>query len=310
MIDQHATASPSEMVRPAGEGKGGPSGELDLDDARQVVARALAEDLRYGPDATTEATVPVAATATAELTPRAAGVLAGAPVALAVFVAVLGTGGYDVLAARPDGGTLAAGQPALVIRGAVRGLLTAERTALNLLCHLSGIATATASWASAVAGTGCVIRDSRKTLPGLRLLQKYAVRCGGGRNHRMGLGDAVLIKDNHVVAAGSVAEAMRLARERAAGLPCEVEVDDLDELAQALTAGADEVLLDNFTPQGCARAVRLRDETSPRTRLEASGGLRLGNAREYAETGVDYLAVGALTHSAPALDIGMDLTRE
>ncbi|WAL67292.1 carboxylating nicotinate-nucleotide diphosphorylase [Amycolatopsis cynarae] len=281
--------------------------DLDHEDLRRVVETALAEDLRYGPDATTLATVPGDATATAELTPRVNGTLAGLPAALAVFDHVLG-GDYEVLRASRDGAKLVAGEPALVVRGPVRGLLTAERTALNLLCHLSGIATATAAWVSEVDGTGCAVRDSRKTLPGLRLLQKYAVRCGGGVNHRMGLGDAVLIKDNHVVAAGSVTAALRAAREHAAGLPCEVEVDNLDQLAEALRAGADEVLLDNFVPEDCAAAVRLRDEVSPKTRLEASGGLRLENARAYAETGVDYLAVGALTHSSPALDLGMDLS--
>ncbi|GHF84710.1 nicotinate-nucleotide pyrophosphorylase (carboxylating) [Amycolatopsis bartoniae] len=280
--------------------------DLDLQDVRRVVELALAEDLRYGPDATTNATVPESATARAEVTPRVNGTLAGLPAALAVFDQVLGDG-YEVLSALEDGSKLVAGEPALVLRGSVRGLLTAERTALNLLCHLSGVATATAAWVSAVDGTGCRIRDSRKTLPGLRLLQKYAVRCGGGVNHRMGLGDAVLIKDNHVVAAGSVTAALAAAREHAAGLPCEVEVDTLDQLAEALAAGADEVLLDNFTPEDCARAVRARDELSPKTRLEASGGLKLHNAREYAESGVDFLAVGGLTHSSPALDLGLDL---
>ncbi len=280
--------------------------EPDAGEVRRVVTTALEEDLRYGADVTTEATVPEGATAVAELTPRAPGVLAGVEVATAVFDAVLGDG-YDVVSRRPDGSRLSPGEPALVVRGAVRGLLTAERTALNLLCHLSGIATATAAWVAAVSGTGCAIRDSRKTLPGLRALEKYAVRCGGGVNHRMGLGDAVLIKDNHVVAAGSVTEALRLARERAGELPCEVEVDDLAQLVEALEAGADEVLLDNLGPRDCGRAVELRDELSPKTRLEASGGLTLAVARDYAETGVDYLAVGALTHSAPALDIGMDL---
>ncbi len=280
--------------------------EPDVAEVRRVVTTALEEDLRYGPDVTTEATVPEGATAVAELTPRAPGVLAGVEVATAVFDAVLGDG-YDVVSRLPDGSGLSPGEPALVVRGTVRGLLTAERTALNLLCHLSGVATATAAWVTAVAGTGCAIRDSRKTLPGLRALEKYAVRCGGGVNHRMGLGDAVLIKDNHVVAAGSVTEALRLARERAGELPCEVEVDDLGQLVEALEAGADEVLLDNLGPRDCGRAVELRDELSPKTRLEASGGLTLAVARDYAETGVDYLAVGALTHSAPALDIGMDL---
>ncbi len=282
----------------------------DPDEVRRVVATALEEDLRYGPDATTEATVPAGATAVAELTPRTGGVLAGVGIARTVFDTVFAdrTGpGHEVLTARADGARLAAGEPALVVRGGVRGLLTAERTALNLLCHLSGVATATAAWVDRVAGTGCVIRDSRKTLPGLRALEKYAVRCGGGRNHRLGLGDAVLIKDNHVVAAGSVTEALRLARQRAADLPCEVEVDRIDQLTEALRAGADEVLLDNFTPDACAEAVRLRDRLSPATRLEASGGLRLDNAAAYAASGVDYLAVGALTHSSPALDLGMDL---
>jgi nicotinate-nucleotide pyrophosphorylase (carboxylating) len=178
---------------------------------------------------------------------------------------------------------------------------------LNLVCHLSGVATTTAAWVSEVDGTGCAIRDSRKTLPGLRLLEKYAVRRGGGVNHRLGLGDAMLIKDNHVLAAGSVTRALRAARRHAATLACEVEVDDFRQLEEALTAGADEVLLDNFTPEQCVRAVALRDEAAPKTRLEASGGLRLENARAYAESGVDFLAVGALTHSAAALDLGMDL---
>ncbi|WP_414938036.1 carboxylating nicotinate-nucleotide diphosphorylase [Amycolatopsis sp. cmx-11-51] len=279
---------------------------LDVADVHRVVTTALTEDLRYGPDATTNATVPESANALAELTPRTSGVVAGIPVALAVFDLVLGED-LEILAARDDGDRLIAGEPALVVRGPVRGLLTAERTALNLLCHLSGIATATAAWVAALDGTGCRVRDSRKTLPGLRLLEKYAVRAGGGVNHRLGLGDAVLIKDNHVVAAGSVTAALAAAREHAPELHCEVEVDDLAQLEEALTAGTDEVLLDNFTPAECAKAVDRRDEVSPKTRLESSGGLRLDLARAYAESGVDFLAVGALTHSSPALDLGMDL---
>jgi nicotinate-nucleotide pyrophosphorylase (carboxylating) len=279
---------------------------LEVDDVLRVITTALGEDLRYGPDATTEATVPADAKALAELTPRVDGTVAGLPVALAVFDAVLGSR-YEVLARREDGSRLVAGEPALVLRGSVRGLLTAERTALNLLCHLSGIATATAAWVSEVDGTGCAIRDTRKTLPGLRALEKYAVRCGGGVNHRLGLGDAVLIKDNHIVAAGSVVQAMQAVRDHAPTLACEVEVDDLGQLDEALAAGAHEVLLDNFTPEQCARAVARRDELSPKTRLESSGGLQLQNARAYAETGVDYLSVGALTHSVVALDLGLDL---
>ncbi|MGW7537299.1 carboxylating nicotinate-nucleotide diphosphorylase [Amycolatopsis sp. NPDC054798] len=279
---------------------------LDVADVRRVVTTALEEDLRYGPDATTASTVPADARAVAELTPRVAGVVAGIPVALAVFDEVLGAD-YEVVSIREDGSAAVAGEPVLVLRGPVRGLLTAERTALNLLCLLSGVATATAAWVSAIEGTGAAVRDSRKTLPGLRLLQKYAVRCGGGVNHRMGLGDAVLIKDNHVVAAGSVTAALAAAREQAPQLACEVEVDDLAQLDEALAAGADEVLLDNFTPEECVKAVARRDEVSPKTRLESSGGLTLDRARPYAESGVDYLSVGGLTHSSPALDLGMDL---
>ncbi|MFC5993334.1 carboxylating nicotinate-nucleotide diphosphorylase [Pseudonocardia hispaniensis] len=277
----------------------------DLQDLRRVVDTALAEDLRYGPDATTAATVAADAVAVAEFTPRRGGVLAGLPAARAVLDTVLGPGGYEVLAELTDGDRLVAGEPALVLRAPVRGLLTAERTALNLLCHLSGVASATRLWVDAVAGTGAAIRDTRKTLPGLRLLEKYAVRCGGGVNHRLGLGDAVLIKDNHVAAAGSVGAALAAVRAQVPGLPCEVEVDSLAQLDEVLALDAELVLLDNFSVDDTAEAVRRRGERT--TRLESSGGLALDNARAYAETGVDYLAVGALTHSVTALDIGLDL---
>ncbi|MGW0519393.1 carboxylating nicotinate-nucleotide diphosphorylase [Crossiella sp. NPDC003009] len=278
---------------------------LDVDDVQRVISLALGEDLRYGPDATTDATVPREAVAEADLNPRKGGVLAGGVVALAVFDTVIGAENYEVLELRKDGEKLSPGESALRLRGPVRGLLTAERTALNLVCHLSGVATATAAWVDAVNGTGCVVRDSRKTLPGLRLLQKYAVRCGGGENHRLGLGDAVLIKDNHVVAAGGVVQALKLARQHAPHLPCEVEVTSLEELDLVLGEEASLVLLDNFTPEQCAEAVRRAAGTA--TKLEASGGLTLDVARQYAETGVDYLAVGGLTHSSPALDLGLDL---
>jgi nicotinate-nucleotide pyrophosphorylase (carboxylating) len=279
--------------------------DIDLEDLRRVVLTALAEDLRYGPDATTEATVPADAVATASISPRAVGTLAGLPAVRAVFDEVIGD--YEVLAESSDGTRVHPGDDALVVRAPVRKLLTAERTALNLLCHLSGVATATAAWVDAVAGTGAAIRDSRKTLPGLRLLEKYAVRKGGGVNHRLGLGDAVLIKDNHVAAAGSVAAALKAARSRAPELPCEVEVDSLDQLDEALAEQAELVLLDNFTPQDCGTAVRRVADLGAATKLEVSGGLRIADARVYAETGVDYLSVGALTHSAPALDLGLDL---
>jgi nicotinate-nucleotide pyrophosphorylase (carboxylating) len=278
---------------------------IDVDDLRRVVTTALEEDLRYGPDATTTATVPADAVATASISPRAFGTLAGLPAVLAVFDEVIGE--YEVLSTMEDGDHVRPSDDVLVVRAPVRALLTAERTALNLLCHLSGVATATAEWVEAVAGTDVAIRDSRKTLPGLRLLEKYAVRRGGGVNHRMGLGDAVLIKDNHVAAAGSVAAALRAARELAPTLPCEVEVDSLDQLDEALAEHAELVLLDNFTPEHCVTAVRRVADLGAPTKLEVSGGLKIADARVYAETGVDYLSVGALTHSAPALDLGLDL---
>ncbi|HEY4422348.1 MAG TPA: carboxylating nicotinate-nucleotide diphosphorylase [Pseudonocardia sp.] len=286
----------------------------DLDDLQRVVETALGEDLRYGPDATTAATVPADAVAVAAFTARKPGVLAGVPAVLAVLDAVLGQNGrgsdgsargFEVLDARSDGDRLAAGDAALTVRAPVRGLLTAERTALNLLCHLSGVATATAAWVDAVTGTAARIRDTRKTMPGLRLLEKYAVRCGGGVNHRLGLGDAVLIKDNHVAAAGSVSAALAAARSRAPGLPCEVEVDTLEQLDEVLALDAELVLLDNFSVDDTREAVRRRGDRP--TQLESSGGLVLANAREYAATGVDYLSVGALTHSVMALDLGLDL---
>jgi nicotinate-nucleotide pyrophosphorylase (carboxylating) len=281
------------------------SGVIDQEDLRRVVRTALEEDLRYGPDATTAATVPSDAVATATISPRAFGTLAGLPAVRAVFDEVIGS--YEVLSTMDDGTRVRPSDDVLVVRAPVRALLTAERTALNLLCHLSGVATATAAWVDAVAGTDVRIRDSRKTLPGLRLLEKYAVRQGGGVNHRLGLGDAVLIKDNHVAAAGSVTAALRAARAQAPELPCEVEVDTLDQLAEALAEKAELVLLDNFTPERCVTAVRRVADLGAPTKLEVSGGLKLADARVYAETGVDYLSVGALTHSAPALDLGLDL---
>jgi nicotinate-nucleotide pyrophosphorylase (carboxylating) len=287
----------------AGVGGATEIGVPDPEDLARVVQTALDEDLRYGPDATTAATVPADAVAVGEFSPRAAGVLAGAPVALRVLELVVP--GFEVLSALPDGSRLVPGEPALVVRAPVRGLLTAERTALNLLCHLSGVATATRRWVDAVEGTGAVIRDTRKTLPGLRLLEKYAVRCGGGMNHRLGLGDAVLIKDNHVAAAGSVSAALTAARAAAPDLPCEVEVDSLEQLDEVLALNAELILLDNFSPAQTADAVRRRGSLP--TLLESSGGLVLANAREYAETGVDFISVGGLTHSVTALDLGLDL---
>lgn len=279
----------------------------EIADARALIARALDEDLRYGPDVTTLATVAADATTTGSVVAREAGVLAGGEIALIVFDEVLGADGYRVTHRAPDGTRLEAGGAALTVEAPTRGLLTAERTMLNLLCHLSGIATATAAWVDAVSGTSAQIRDTRKTLPGLRSLQKYAVRVGGGVNHRLGLGDAALIKDNHVAAAGSVVAALRQVRAAAPERPCEVEVDSLEQLDEVLAEGVELVLLDNFPVWQTQIAVQRRAARSPHTKLESSGGLSLDTAAEYAGTGVDYLAVGALTHSVRVLDLGLDL---
>lgn len=279
----------------------------EVGEARAVIARALDEDLRYGPDVTTLATVAADAHTTAAVVSREPGVVAGLDVALLVLDEVLGADGYRVAHRVADGTRLEAGGVALTVEGPTRGLLTAERTLLNLVCHLSGIATATAAWVDAVSGTGAQIRDTRKTLPGLRALQKYAVRVGGGTNHRMGLGDAALIKDNHVAAAGSVVAALRQVRSAAPDLPCEVEVDSLEQLDEVLAEDVELVLLDNFPVWQTQIAVQRRDARSPKTKLESSGGLALENAADYAGTGVDYLAVGALTHSVRVLDLGLDL---
>jgi len=278
---------------------------LDPDDTERVVRGALAEDLRYGPDVTSAATATAGARAVAGVVAREPGVLAGLPVALAVLDAA----GVPPEAAEPrhaDGDRIAAGAEVLRIRSGLRELLGAERTLLNVLTHLSGIATATRAWADALSGTGCAVRDTRKTTPGLRQLEKYAVRCGGGLNHRMGLGDAALIKDNHVVAAGSVTKAIEAVRAVAPALPLEVECDDLTQVGEALAAGAQLILLDNMELADLRAAVALA-KRYPSVRLEASGGLRLATARAVAETGVDFVAVGALTHSSQALDLGLDM---
>jgi len=281
--------------------------DCELDAARDTIRRGLQEDLRYGPDVTTLATVADGAIATASMVPREPGVIAGLDVALLVLDEVLGSGAYRVLDRVEDGARLQPGQSLLTVRAKTRGLLTAERTMLNLICHLSGIATTTAAWVDAVRGTNAKVRDTRKTLPGLRMLQKYAVRVGGGVNHRLGLGDAALIKDNHVAAAGSVVEALRAVREAAPDLPCEVEVDSLEQLDEVLAEKPELVLLDNFPVWQTQTAVQRRDARAPAVLLESSGGLSLENAATYAATGVDYLAVGALTHSVRALDIGLDM---
>lgn len=274
---------------------------IEADYLRQLADGALAEDLAGGVDVTTIATVDPAHMSRLDLVARAPGVVAGLPVAAVVLERM---GRTTVSLSVADGDTVEAGQVLLSAVGPTVDLLTAERSALNLLCHLSGVATATAKWAEALAGSTTRVRDTRKTTPGLRVLEKYAVRCGGGVNHRMFLSDAALVKDNHVVAAGGVAEAFAAVRRRFPDIPIEVEVDTLEQLDHVLAAGADLVLLDNFTDEELSQAVR---HTAGRATLEASGGITLERARRVAATGVDFVAVGALTHSAPVLDIGADL---
>lgn len=279
---------------------------LDPDAVAGVIRTALAEDLGDGVDITCEATVPADHRSVVDLVARQPGVLAGGPVAAAVFD-IVGDGQCLVAMPLADGAALAPGDVVLTVTGPTRAVLTAERTALNLLGHLSGVATATRAWVDAIAGTGAVVRDTRKTMPGLRALEKYAVRCGGGTNHRMGLFDSALIKDNHVAAAGGVVAAYRAVRQRWPQAPVQVEVDSLEQLRQVLDAGATQVLLDNFTPGQMRTAVALN---AGRAVLEASGGLTVADAAEVAATGVDSIAVGALTHSATVLDIGADYRRE
>ncbi|MBP2704285.1 L-aspartate oxidase [Microbispora sp. RL4-1S] len=278
---------------------------LDPDDLLRLIRVALEEDLAGGLDVTSAATIPAGQAAAGDLVARRSGVVAGLPVAEAVFRQA--GAAIEVERHARDGDRVRAGEVLMTVRGTTRDLLTLERTALNLLTHLSGVATATRRWADAVEGTRARVRDTRKTLPGLRALEKYAVRCGGGVNHRMGLHDAALIKDNHVVAAGGVAAAFRAVRDAFPGLPIEVEVDRIDQIEPVLAEGAEEILLDNFTVEQLAEAVHL---VAGRARLESSGGLTLEDARAVAATGVDYLAVGALTHSAPVLDVGLDLRGE
>ena len=275
---------------------------LDADHVSSVARLTLAEDLAGGVDVTSVATVPEHLMGTAAFVPRQAGVVAGIGVAMAVLDLV---GGVEVLSCGRDGDRAEPGRAVLEVRGPVRALLTAERSALNLLCHLSGVATLTAAWVAAVAGTDARIRDTRKTMPGLRLLEKYAVRAGGGVNHRMGLSDAALVKDNHVIAAGGVAAAFAAVRREFPGLDVEVECDTLEQVREVIAAGVDLVLLDNMTLEQLRAAVALCRPAGVRT--EASGGLTLASARDVAGTGVDFLAVGALTHSAPVLDLGVDL---
>jgi nicotinate-nucleotide pyrophosphorylase (carboxylating) len=299
MLDVHPiSAATASTLRTAG---------LDPEAVARLVVTALEEDLADGIDVTSTATVALDLVSTATFATRAGGVIAGLSVAAAVIEMVCGerASAFDMLVV--DGTPVEPGTPIATVTAPTRLLLTAERTALNLLCHLSGVATLTRRWADALEGTKARVRDTRKTTPGLRALEKYAVRCGGGFNHRMGLYDMALVKDNHVAAAGGVAEAFALVRELADTIAVEIEVDSIDGLRTAIEAGADEVLIDNFTPDLMRAAVAVRDEMDRSVVIEASGGLTVETARLVGETGVDFIAVGELTHSARVLDIGLDL---
>lgn len=275
---------------------------LDPREVYDAVVDAVDEDLP-GPDVTTEATIPADATAWADFVARADGVVAGTAVAELVLRFVAGDRA-DITRKVDDGQRVRRGDVVMSVHGSVRHLLTAERTALNYLGRLSGVATTTRTWVDALEGTAARVRDTRKTTPHLRMLEKYAVRCGGGTNHRATLSDQALVKDNHVLAAGGVVEAYEAVRRRFPEVPVQVEVTTLEQLTDLLAAGCDQVLLDNMDVDTMREAVEL---TNGRARLEASGGLSIDRAREVAATGVDYLAVGALTHSAPVLDIALDL---
>lgn len=270
------------------------------------VQLALDEDLPGGIDVTSDATIPADHVCTIDFDAREAGVIAGVPVALIVFELV-SDGEITVELARRDGDAVAKGDLILTARGRTRDILRAERPALNYLSRLSGIATATNAWVKALEGTHARVRDTRKTTPSLRELEKYAVRCGGGLNHRMSLSDAALIKDNHVAAAGGVVPAFARVREKYPDVDLEIEVDSLDQFAQMLDTDVDLIMIDNFTVDEMREAVAL---AAGRVKVEASGGLTLKNAHEVGATGVDYIAVGALTHSSPILDIGADYRDE
>ncbi len=276
---------------------------LDPVEVEALVRRALDEDLGDGLDVTSLATVPFDMEGVADFVARDSGIVAG----LVVVRAVLEVTSDDSVVIDEhlhDGDEVHSGDRLLTARTLVRALLTAERTALNVLCHLSGIATVTRRWVDAVEGTKARVLDTRKTNPGLRSLEKYAVRCGGGVNKRMGLYDAALIKDNHVIAAGGVAQAFHAVRQLFPDVDVQVECDTTDQVVEALDAGATFLLLDNMDLDALSECVRLN---AGRAQLEATGGLTLDRARAVAETGVDFLSVGALTHSAPVLDIGVDL---
>lgn len=264
---------------------------------------AIAEDFVGKVDVTTAATIPSTQKCVAEFRSRKAGVVSGIDVAIVVLDRVC-KGGYEILSRISDGNVVGKDVTVLKVSAFTHELLVAERTALNFLSRLSGISTATHTWVEAVAGTKAKIRDTRKTTPGWRELEKYAVVKGGGINHRLNLAESALIKDNHIAAVGGITQAVQAIKTQFPDVLIEVEIDRLDQLEEAISAGADEVLLDNMSAQSCAQAVQM---TNGRVKLEASGGITLDSVRAYAESGVDFIAVGAITHSAPILDIGLDI---
>lgn len=277
---------------------------IDRDLLMERIDAAIAEDYVGSLDVTTAATIPPNQSCIAEFRTRKPGVIAGIDIAITVIDRVC-TSGYEILSRISDGNHVGADVTVLKISARTREMLVAERTALNFLSKLSGIATVTNIWVEAISGTKAKIRDTRKTTPGWRDLEKYAVVKGGGINHRLNLAESALIKDNHIAAVHGIAPAVSAVKKQFPGILIEVEIDRVDQLDEAIAAGADEVLLDNMTAEQCREAVRI---TNGRVRLEASGGISLDQVRSYAESGVDYIAIGAITHSAPILDIGLDLS--
>ena len=269
----------------------------------QQVKDAISEDLAGGQDLTSVATITQSQVSTADFTTRASGVVSGLHVVAAVLE-YCGVNHYEVLV--DEGAKVSAGKLLITAQGNTQKILLAERTALNFLSHLSGISTLTNQWVSEISGTKCQIRDTRKTTPSLRMLEKFAVRMGGGVNHRLSLSQAVLIKDNHIMAAGSISDAFNAIKKMYPDKSIEIEVDSIDQLKEAITLKPDLILLDNMSTNQCSEAVSI---TNGLVKLEASGGIAITNAKAYAVTGVDYLAIGSLTHSAPALDIGLDFRK-
>ena len=269
----------------------------------QQVKDAISEDLAGGQDLTSVATITQSQVSTADFTTRASGVVSGLHVVAAVLE-YCGVNHYEVLV--DEGAKVSVGKVLITAQGNTQKILLAERTALNFLSHLSGISTLTNQWVSEISGTKCQIRDTRKTTPGLRMLEKFAVRMGGGVNHRLSLSQAALIKDNHIMAAGSISDAFNAIKKMYPDKSIEIEVDSIDQLKEAIRLKPDLILLDNMSTDQCSEAVSI---TNGLVKLEASGGIAITNAKAYAATGVDYLAIGSLTHSVPALDIGLDFRK-